>query len=65
MKRHTSITYKDAIKLLYQPENVKKYKKVKFNENNKFHIIKFDNDSIFNIWYSNNDLIIFKQKCIK
>ena len=65
MKRHTSITYKDAIKLLYQPKNVKKYKKVKFNENNKFHIIKFDNDSIFNIWYSNNDLIIFKQKCIK
>jgi len=57
MRRHKSITYKDAVKLLYQPEN----KKVKFNENNKFHVINFDNDSIFNIWYSNYDLVYFKE----
>jgi hypothetical protein len=39
-------------------------KKVKFNENNKIYLIDFDNNFIFNIWYSENDLVYFKKSAV-
>lgn len=39
----------------------KKNKIVKFDENNKVYLINFNNDTIFNIWYNNNDFAYFKK----
>ena len=42
-----------------------KIKKVRFTESNKIHLIPFENEYIFHIWYSENELLYFKKTAVK